>query len=68
MVSDWEREEVRRPRLVVVVVVVVGVAAGRPFLLPLPLWGATRAVVIGGLKTGIVPCCIMSFRAHSGTV
>jgi hypothetical protein len=46
---------------------IIGVATGRPLLLllSLPLRRATRAAIIGGWKTGIVPRWIMSFRAHA---
>jgi hypothetical protein len=60
--SDWESEEMRRSARPFVT---VGVAGGRPLLL-LQLWRATRAVVIGGWKTGVVPGCILSLRAHAG--
>jgi hypothetical protein len=61
MMSDWESEEMRRSRLFA-----IGVAtAGRLLLLPLPLRRATRAAIIGGWKTGIVPRWIMSIRAHA---
>jgi hypothetical protein len=51
MVSDWESEEMRRSRPFI-----IGVATGWPLLLlPLPLRRATRAAIIGGCKTGIVP-------------
>lgn len=61
MMSDWESEEMSRSRRFV-----IGVAtAGRPLLLPLPLRRATRAAIIGGWKTGIVPRWIMTFRAHA---
>jgi hypothetical protein len=63
--SDWESEEMRRSRLFVIG---VATASGGLLLLPLPLRRATRAAVIGGLKSGIVPRCIMSFRSHAGRV
>ena len=69
--SDWESEEMRRSARRFVT---VGVAAGRPLLLLLlllllpllQLWRATRAAVIGWWKTGMVPGCILSIRAHAG--
>ena len=55
--SDWESEDMRRSARLFVT---VGAASGRPLLLRLlQLWRATRAAIIGGWKTGMVPGCIM---------